>query len=80
MAYVIARGYENAETPEEFRSGSITNVVADSLSIAGVLLAILVVRVASDRLDAKAAAVPPPAPPAPEGDFSVPERPAGVPA
>jgi hypothetical protein len=54
-------------------------VISDLFSIIGALLAIVVVRMATDRLDAKAAALPWP-PPAPEPDFTAPERPTGVPA
>jgi hypothetical protein len=49
------------------------------VAIVAALLAIAVVRTLTNRLDEKVAAVAP-APPAPEGDFTAPERPAGVPA
>jgi hypothetical protein len=76
---VIARASEEATTPEAFRTGTIVSIVGDSVAIVAALLAIAVVRTLTNRLDEKAAAVPP-APPAPEGDFTAPERPAGVPA
>jgi hypothetical protein len=76
---IAARGYMNADTAEEIRTGTILYVVSDAMSVVGAILAILVVRKGTDRLDAKAAAVPPP-PPAPETDFMTPERPAGAPA
>jgi hypothetical protein len=75
-----ARSYNDAETAEELRTGTILFMISDVMSVVGAVLAIVVVRRASDRLDARATAVPPPAPPAPEGDFTAPERPAGAPA
>lgn len=73
-----ARMYTNAETAEELRTGTILYMVSDTLSVIGAVLAILVVRQATDRLDAKAAAAPPPRPPEPEGDLAAPERPLGA--
>jgi hypothetical protein len=75
---IFARGSKNgAATPEDFRTGTILFLVLDSVSIIAALLAIAVVRTLTKRLDEKAAAIPPPAP---EGDFTAPERRAGVPA
>jgi hypothetical protein len=73
-----ARSYNGAETADELRTGTILFMVSDAMSVIGAVLAIIVVRRTTDRLDAKAAAVPPPAPPAPEGDLTAPERPAGA--
>jgi hypothetical protein len=75
----VAGRYESEDTPEEIRTGAIIMVISDMFSIVGALLAIAVVRMTTDRLDAKAAALPSP-PPAPGPDFTAPERPAGVPA
>jgi hypothetical protein len=72
-----ARSYINADTAEQVKTGTILYVISDAMSVVAAILAILVVRKGTDRLDAKAAAPPPPAP---EGDFVTPERPAGAPA
>jgi hypothetical protein len=74
---IVARSSADAATPEDFRTGTIIFLIGDSVSIVAALLAIAVVRRLTKRLDEKAAAVPPPAP---EGRFMAPERPAGVPA
>lgn len=74
-----ARSYMSADTASEIKTGTILYLVSDAMSIVCAILAILVVRRGTDRLDAKAAAAPP-APPAPEPDFMAPERPAGAPA
>jgi hypothetical protein len=73
-----ARSYINAETAEEIKTGTILYFVSDAMSVVCAILAIVIVRQATDRLDAEAAAVPSP-PPAPQSDFAVPERPAGAP-
>ncbi|HWM12228.1 MAG TPA: DUF4328 domain-containing protein [Solirubrobacteraceae bacterium] len=76
---IAARSYTDAESADELRTGTILFMVSDVLSVVGALLAIVVVRRATDRLDEKAAATPPPAPPEPpEGDLVAPERPAGA--
>jgi hypothetical protein len=74
-----ARSYINAETAEEIKTGTILYLVSDAMSVVCAILAIVIVRKGTDRLDAKAAAIPPPGP-APEPDFMSPERPAGAPA
>jgi heme/copper-type cytochrome/quinol oxidase subunit 3 len=74
-----ARLYQRAETAEEIKTGTILYLISDAMSVVCAILAIIVVRKGTDRLDAKAAAAPP-TPPAPEPDFMAPERPAGVPA
>jgi hypothetical protein len=74
-----ARIYQGAETASEIKTGTILYVISDAMSSVCAILAIIVVRKGTDRLDAKAAAAPP-EPPAPEPDFMAPERPSGVPA
>jgi hypothetical protein len=76
---VVAGNAMNADTAEELRTGTVEFIVSDAMLVVAAVLAILVVRQATDRLDAKAAAVTPP-PPALEPDFLAPERPAGAPA
>ena len=75
-----ARSYTGAETAEELRTGTILYMVSDAMSVAGALLAIVVLRRATGRLDARAATAPTPAPPEPESDLAAPERPTGAPA
>jgi hypothetical protein len=72
-----ARSYINADTAEQAKTGSILYFISDAMAVVCAILAILVVRKGTDRLDAKAAAPTPP--PAPEADFVTPERPAGAP-
>jgi Domain of unknown function (DUF4328) len=76
----VATQLQSEDTTGELKTGAIIMVISDMVSIVGALLAIAVVRRSTDRLDARAAALPAPEPPAPEGDFTAPERPAGVPA
>jgi uncharacterized protein DUF4328 len=65
------------QTPEELRSGTIGYLVSDTLDIVCAILAIAIVRIASDGLDQRAAAIPP----APPGEgWETPERPVGLPA
>ena len=71
-----ARAYINADTAEQIRTGTILYVISDAMSVVCAILAILVVRRGTDRLDAKAAAAP--SPPTPEPDLAAPERPAGA--
>jgi hypothetical protein len=73
------RFYQNGETAEEIQTGTVLYLISDAMSVVCAILAIVVVRKGTERLDAKAAAAPP-EPPAPEPDFVTPERPAGVPA
>jgi hypothetical protein len=74
-----ARSYMRADTAEELKTGTILYLVSDAMSVVCAILAIVVVRKGTDRLDAKAAARPP-SPAAPEPDFTAPERPVGAPA
>ena len=69
----------NGDTPEDIQTGTVLYLISDALSVVCAIVAIFVVRKGTDRLDAKAAALPP-TPSAPEPDFMPPERPAGVPA
>jgi hypothetical protein len=67
-------------TPEKTRSGDVMLAISDGLDIAGAILAILVVRMASDRLDDRARRLSQPPPePSSEG-WQAPEQPAGLPA
>ena len=79
MVNVAGRSYMNADTPEELRTGTILYFFGDAMQAISAVLAILVVRRGTERLDARAAAAPPPSAP-PEPDFASPERPAGAPA
>ena len=77
------RSYMRADTPEELRTGSALYMVSDAMGALAAFLAILVVRRATDRLDARAAAAAQPTTPAAppsEPDFTSPERPTGAPA
>jgi hypothetical protein len=76
---ISATGNLGGETAEEIKAGVTTSVAADFVALACAMFAIALVRMATDRLDDKAAALPGP-PLAPEPDFAAPERPAGVPA
>jgi hypothetical protein len=77
---VAARIYISDDTAEELRNGTVAYLISDGIDVLAALLAILVVRAASDRLDDRAASMPEPGPQAPEGGLDAPERPAGVPA
>jgi uncharacterized protein DUF4328 len=70
-ANVAFRGLGES-TPEELRTTTTAYLVSDSLDIVGAILAIIIVRAATDRLDRRAAEAPPPEP---EG-WQAPERPA----
>jgi heme/copper-type cytochrome/quinol oxidase subunit 3 len=72
-----ARGYVNADTADQIRTGTILYFISDAMTVVCAILAILVVRRGTDRLEAKTAA---PTPPSPEPDLMTPERPAGAPA
>ncbi len=77
---VAARSVFGDQTPEEIRSGDIAYLVSDGIDIIGAILAIYVVRMASDRLDDRARSLPQPSPePGGEG-WEAPERPAELPA
>ena len=76
---IAARSYMDGETAEEVRTGTILYLVGDTMSVVCAILAIVVVRRATDRLDERKAALPPPAP-EPEPAFMAPERPTGAPA
>jgi Domain of unknown function (DUF4328) len=73
----VARAFRDGETLEEYRTGALLYMITDGLAVVAAVLAILVVRRSTDRLDGKAAAVPSPER-APEFDLATPERPTGV--
>jgi hypothetical protein len=76
---IALRSYLHDDTPEELRTGTIAYMISDGFDVVGAILALFVVRAASDRLDGRAAAAA--VPPAPtEGGWEAPERPAGAPA
>jgi hypothetical protein len=77
---IAARIYIQDDTPEELRNGTVAYLISDGIDVVAALLAILVVRAASDRLDDRAGSMPEPGPEAPEGGLDAPERPAGIPA
>jgi hypothetical protein len=79
VANIAIRSSFGDATPEEVRSGSIAYAVSDGIDIAAAILAILVVRAATGRLDGRAAATAP-TPDGPGGGWQAPERPAGLPA
>jgi len=76
---IAGRSYMDADTAEELKTGTILYFAGDAMQVVCAILAIVIVRRGTERLDAKAAAVPPP-PAQPEPDFATPERPAGAPA
>ena len=80
LANVSARTVFGEQTAEEIRNGDVALAISDGIDIVGAILAILVVRAVSDRLDDRARTLPQPAP-EPSGDgWEAPERPAGLPA
>jgi uncharacterized protein DUF4328 len=87
LAFVISNSVANIairstfgdSTPEEIRDGSIAYAISDGIDVMGAVLAILVVRAATDRLDGRAATLTP-SPESPGGGWQAPERPAGLPA
>jgi Domain of unknown function (DUF4328) len=64
------------DTWEELRTGTIAYLISDSLDVVGAILAIVVVRTATDRLDRRAAETPPPEPE--PAAWQAPERPGSV--
>ena len=78
-ANIAIRSYLSDDSTEDLRTGTIAYMISDGLDVVGAILAVLVVRAATDRLDGRAAAIE--VPPAPTDDgWAAPERPAGVPA
>lgn len=75
---VAFRLYLRNDTVEALRTGSIAYICSDVIDLLTAILAILVVRRATDRLDGRAAATQPPEGQPPEGALDAPERPAGV--
>lgn len=68
------------EALDALRDGTIAIMVSDGLDIVAAILAILVVRAATDRLDGSAAAKATPPEPDEPSAWEAPERPAGAPA
>jgi hypothetical protein len=79
-ANIALRGLFDDETAQDLRDSSIALAVSDGIDIFGAILAILVVRAATDRLDGRAAALGAPDPEPFDGGEEAPERPAGLPA
>ena len=75
---IAGNNYGAADTPEEWRTGTMIFLVADSMSLIAAFLAVMVVRSTTDRLDGRAAAMPAPPPEAPEGPAVEPAVPAGA--
>jgi hypothetical protein len=80
LANVSARSVFGDETPDQIRNGDVTLAISDGIDIVGAILAILVVRMASDRLDDRARSLPQPSPEPRDDGFQAPEQPAGLPA
>jgi uncharacterized protein DUF4328 len=79
VANIAIRSSFGDATAEEIRNGSIAYAISDGIDIVGAILAILVVRAATDRLDGRWAARTP-ATEGPGSGWQAPERPAGLPA
>jgi hypothetical protein len=73
--------FYRGDSLDDLRGGTIAIMIADGLDAIAAILAILIVRAATDRLDGRAAALStPPEPEAPSAGWEAPERPAGAPA
>jgi hypothetical protein len=68
------------QTPQDLRDSSVALAISDGIAVFGAILAILVVRAATDRLDGRAARMNEPQPESHGGGEEAPERPAGLPA
>jgi hypothetical protein len=79
-ANIAMRGVFGDQTPEDVRDSSIALAVSDGVDVFGAILAILVVRAATDRLDGRAARMREPRPEPLDGGEEAPEQPAGLPA
>jgi hypothetical protein len=77
---IAMRGLFDDQTPQDLRDSSVALAISDGIDVFGAILAILVVRAATDRLDGRAARMNEPRPEAPDGGEEAPERPAGLPA
>jgi hypothetical protein len=75
---VAIRLWFGGDTPEEIRGSSIAWAVSDGIDVVTAILAVLIVRAATDRLDGRAAALSSPGPDDGGGEWTAPERPAGV--
>jgi uncharacterized protein DUF4328 len=80
LANIGSRTFFGDHTPEEIRNGDVALAISDGIDVVGAILAILVVRMASDRLDDRASSLPEPSPEPSGGDWETPERPAELPA
>jgi uncharacterized protein DUF4328 len=80
LANIGSRTFFGDHTPEEIRNGDVALAISDGIDVVGAILAILVVRMASDRLDDRARSLPEPSPEPSGGDWEAPERPAELPA
>jgi hypothetical protein len=78
-ANIALRGVFDDQTPEDLRDSSIALAISDGIDIFGAILAIFVVRAATDRLDGRAAELRSPEPEPLDGGEDAPERPAGLP-
>jgi Domain of unknown function (DUF4328) len=63
---------------DDLRNGTIAIMVSDGMDVIGAILAILIVRAATDRLDGRAASLSTPPEPDEPGPLEAPEAPAGV--
>jgi hypothetical protein len=79
-ANIALRGVFDDQTPQDLRDSSIALAVSDGIDIFGAILAILVVRAATDRLDGRAARMNEPGPEPLDGGEEAPEETAGLPA
>ena len=79
-ANVAVRSYLSDDTAEDLRTGMIAYAISDGLDVVGAILALLVVRAATDRLDGRAAAASAPSPDPTVDGWEAPERPATMPA
>jgi hypothetical protein len=78
-ANIALRGLFDDQTPQDLRDSSIALAISDGIDIFGAIVAILVVRAATDRLDGRAAELGTPEPEPFDGGEEAPEQPAGLP-
>jgi hypothetical protein len=76
---IAVGSYVSDETLEDLREGTVAYIISDGIDIVGAILALLVVRAATDRLDGRAAATSAPPPDPTVDGWEAPERPAGMP-
>ncbi|HEX5620680.1 MAG TPA: DUF4328 domain-containing protein [Solirubrobacteraceae bacterium] len=81
FAWRFADNIYEGEALDDLRNGTIAIMVSDGIDVIGAILAILIVRAATDRLDGRAAAKMAPPPQGPDAGWQAPEEtPAGAPA